>query len=283
MLHTTLAYKYVMTMAIVAFVNHYAPRLNLPFEVPLKDQEIQRLGVTTPECDEKMTYYGGGIRVDNYSIGFTDGFLNRSYSPYTGYFVITKLEDDGMTSFGIPLLHLNESSVSLMERASRMKYTVSTNDLYQLATNYLVALEIDQNTFEKRNPLSVEQGDFHSHRGLVPSPLMCVYWGEPMLRDPGSNGLAFEISAVSGELLELHAGNASGCKRLPLLKDLGKLLAISDKEFLTYSTLDRSNLLVNFAGLHCSDLHCPGFDEPLPSQMKAPPNLRQNTNSTSKQ
>jgi hypothetical protein len=79
---------------------------------------------------------------------------------------------------------------------------------------------------------------------------MCAYWGTPQLRDPGSNGFAFKISAVSGELLELNVGNASTCKGLPLIKDLDKLLAISDEEFLKYSPLERSNLVVRFAAVH---------------------------------
>jgi hypothetical protein len=133
-----------------------------------------------------------------------------------------------------------------MERASRMKYTVSTNDVYRMATNYLVALEIDPKSF-KKTPLTIDQGVFHSDRGLVPSPLIDVYWGKPALRDPGSNGIAFKISAVSGELLEMNVGNASGCKGLPLIHDLNKLLAISDEEFLKYSDADRSNLVARFA------------------------------------
>jgi hypothetical protein len=61
--------------------------------------------------------------------------------------------------------------------------------------------------------------------------------------------VAFEISAVSGELLELNAGNASGCKGLPLIKDLDKLLAISDEEFMKYSDTERSYLVARFVNL----------------------------------
>ncbi|HTY87275.1 MAG TPA: hypothetical protein VMB80_07410 [Candidatus Acidoferrum sp.] len=151
-----------------------------------------------------------------------------------------------MTSFGIPLLELHESSGSLMERASRMKYTVSTNDLRRIATNYLVALEIDPKAFAK-TPFEVDTLPFHSNRGLVPNPLMYAYWGKPALRAPGTNGMAFEISAVSGELLEMNVGNASGCGGLPLIKDFEKLGGISDEEFLKYSDVERSNLVVKFA------------------------------------
>ena len=249
MLQIPLAYKSVMTAAMIGFVNHYAPRLNMPFDIPIKEQDIQLLGVTPPECDKTLTLYGGGIRVKNYSFSFSDGCIQSPYAHFTGYFSVTKLEDDGMTSFGVPMLKPREPSNSLMERASRMKYTINTNELYRSATNILVALEIDQNVFEKKNLLRVEQGVFHSDRGLVPSPLIYIYWGKPELRDPSSNGIALEISAVSGDMLELNVGNASGCKGLPLVKDMDKLLAIPDSEFLKYSDQERSNLVVRFSAV----------------------------------
>jgi len=56
------------------------------------------------------------------------------------------------------------------------------------------------------------------------------------------------FSAVSGELLELNMGTATTCK-LPLIKDLSKLLAIPDDEFLKYSDTERSNLVVRFSDM----------------------------------
>jgi hypothetical protein len=250
MLQTTLAYKYVMTMAMVAFVNHYAPRLNLPIDVPIKDSDIHKLECAPPECSTNMTIFSGGFQIGKYSFGFQDGFIKSSYGLYTPYCVIVELEDDGLTSFGIPLLYPRESSVSVTERASRMKYTVKTNDLYRIATNYLVALEIDQKTFEKSRPFTILPNIYHSPQGLVPSPIMVACWGEPALRDPGSNGFAFKISSVTGELLEMNVGNASTCKGLPLIKDLDKLLAISDEEFLKMSPLEKSNPIVQFTAVH---------------------------------
>jgi hypothetical protein len=245
-----LAYKFVMFVAMIGFVDHYAPRLKVPVAVPLKVEEIQRIGVRAPRCDNIMTMYGGGMRVNNYSFSFNDGFfVDNRFSTFTGYFVVTKLEDDGMTSFGIPMLHLRESSHSLMERASLMPYSVSTNDLPHIAENYLAALDVDPNDVSTSHLLVIDRGLFHSERGLVPSPLMVVYWGRPLLRDPGSNGVAFEISSVSGQLLELNVGNACGCKALPLLRNLGQLLAISDEDFVKYSDLERSNLVVRFANV----------------------------------
>jgi hypothetical protein len=244
MLHVVpLAYKYVMYVAMVAFINCYAPKLNLPLKVPLQEQQVKP-GIQPPIITKTLMLYGGGIRVKNYALGFSGGMLDNE--PFVSAFRITKLEDDGMASFGIPLLHLHEASNSLMERASRMKYTISTNDLYRIGTNYLMALDIDPKNMETNGTLSVSQGIFHSNRGLVPSPLMDIFWKTSKLRDPGTNGMACMLSAVSGELLEMSVGNNCGCKGLPLIKDFKKLVAIPDEEFLKYSELDRSNLLARF-------------------------------------
>lgn len=59
---TPLAYKYVMVVAMIAFINHYAPRLNMPFDFPLKEQDIQRLGVDIPECDNVMIVMAAEFR-----------------------------------------------------------------------------------------------------------------------------------------------------------------------------------------------------------------------------
>ncbi|HTY87276.1 MAG TPA: hypothetical protein VMB80_07415 [Candidatus Acidoferrum sp.] len=67
---TPLAYKYVMLAAMIGFINHYAPRLNLPIDVPLKEQEIQRLHVSP--LDKVVPVCSGGIRVKNYLFDFGD-------------------------------------------------------------------------------------------------------------------------------------------------------------------------------------------------------------------
>jgi hypothetical protein len=247
-----LAYVYVMTMIMVNHVNYYAPRLHLPIEVPVEEQNIQllRVGRATTNVPA-MPIYGGRIQVDNYS--FTLGPSDR---------FTCKLEDDGYQSFGIPLAP-NASSRSAMEQASTNKYTVSTNDIYRMATNWLIALDMDVAELEKSHPPIVDQYPvFQSSRGPVPSPLLVVGWT--------NSDVSVVISAVSGELLKLDAGDGSFSKSgKNLIKDLGDLLSIPDEEFEKYSILERSNLLVRFAGLHCTDLHCPGVNDPKPSGTNA--------------
>ncbi|MGH7943112.1 MAG: hypothetical protein ACREFR_18795 [Limisphaerales bacterium] len=266
-----------MLATMIAWVNHYAPRLNLPFEVPVFRSEIQRCGaghpliaklssdpkrraeqikalrIQNPALGMVMCIYGAGIQISNCLISFPEGYDNTGFSNFTPLVHITKLEDDGMTSFGIPLLHLGEASNSLMERASRMKYTVTTNDLYAITTNYLRALDIDPKN-NNGNRISIDMRPFHSNRGLVPNPIMTAHWESPStraagdsIRFPGGTGVAFEISAVTGELLEMCAGDDCGCKELPLIKNFGALYAIPNAKFLQYSETERRNLVFQFA------------------------------------
>ena len=182
---------------------------------------------------------GGRLQVQNYS--FT--FHKESISLF-------QLADDGQQSFGIPNKN-KESSKSILERASRMKYSVSTNMIYQMATNWLVAFDIDLNKLEKLNPPCVNKyPDFHSDRGLVPSPLLVVDWKNTNTFGYDHTEVSVEISAVSGDLLEIQVGMNSFTKRnKPMIKDLDKLLAIPDEEFLKFSEAERTNLFARFANL----------------------------------
>ena len=141
MIQASLATKYVFTAAMIAFINHYAPPLHLPLDIPIKQKEIQSLHPPAAFVTQGKETYADLIRINNYSFSFGSDSLD-----------LMKLEEDGMQSFGILMERLGESSNSLMERASRMKYTVSTNDLYAIGTNYLAALEIDVPALEKNHP-----------------------------------------------------------------------------------------------------------------------------------
>lgn len=237
MLQVTLAYKYVVIAAMVSQINHYAPRMHLPIEVPVKEQDVRFLHVSTPIDLPSLQECGGRLQIKNYSFTFCNDWHN-----------IYNMDEHGYTSMGIPM-GPKESANSGMERASRMKYVVSTNDVYRMATNWIVALDIDLKKMEAVYPPRIDQGMFHSNRGLVPSPVITVEWKNQKIGyDPA--GVTVEISAVSGEFLKLRDGNGAFSKRKhPLIKDLKKLLAISDEEFLRYTEQERRKLVEQFAGV----------------------------------
>jgi len=193
-LTTPLAYKYVTIMAMMSQINYHAPRMHLPIDVPVKEQDIRFLHVASPIVMTNWVDIGGRLQVKNYSFTFAADWRQ-----------IYNLDDFGKHSLGIPAQE-KESGNSIMERASLMKYTVNTNDLYRLATNWIAGLDVDIAKLEAIYRPVIDDQQFHSKRGLVPSPLMSIEWKRPGY-DP--KGVRVEVSAVSGELLTLYDGNGS--------------------------------------------------------------------------
>jgi hypothetical protein len=91
-----------------------------------------------------------------------------------------------------------------------------------------------------------------------PTPIFEVTWGNKGERlsngmtDP-IPGVIVMVSGDTGELIHLRQEDLSFSKRPPaLIKDLDKLLAIPDAEFLQYSPEQRSNLVARFAAVNYS-------------------------------
>jgi hypothetical protein len=249
-----LAYKYVTIIAMITQVNYYGARMQLPIHTPLNDDDLKGVRVDIPVTKvPNMSICGGYIQAGNYSFIFGD----KSHD-------IANLDKYGYQSFGIPM-GPTESTKSGMERAARMKFIVSTNDVYRMATNWLIAMDVDLDQVEKIKPPHVNNYPFfNSDRGSVPNPLITVVWKGQSEKGSGPSDLEVQVSAITGELLKLSDGQGAFSKRSqPLVVGLKELVAIPDDAFLRYSTLERSNLLVKYAGVHCSDLHCPGIQDVL--------------------
>jgi hypothetical protein len=264
MLQAPLAFKYVIAVAMINFVNCYAPRLHLPVDVPITRDHIRFLNVSPLY----RGHYSARLQIENYSFSFSESML-----------LVNHLADDGLVSYGIPM-EPHESALAGMERASRMKYSMNTNDLYLVASNYLFKLGVDVAKMEKTRLLKVNKYPmFHSDRGWVSNPLLTVEWEDT--NAVGYNPfrvMEVQVSAVSGDLLHITDGSYFKDKEQPFVNDMDKLASISDDEFLKYSTLERSNLLVQFAGLHCTNMYYPGVDEPLYFRTNASGHGPENTN-----
>jgi hypothetical protein len=236
MLHVPFAYKYAVIAAMLCQVNFYAPRLRLPIESPVKEQDIRFLAVADPVITAKVRSYGGRIQVGSYSFGFTP----RGH-------VIRMLDKYGYQSLGVQMDE-HESSSSGLERASLMKYIVNTNDVYQMATNWLMALDVDIKRLESvETPRSNRYPLFHSKRGWVASPLLSVEWENPKLEGHDPDAVMVEISAVTGDLLQLRDGRGLfGTRTGAIVKNIEALLAISDEDFLKFNEQQRRGLVERY-------------------------------------
>jgi hypothetical protein len=140
--------------------------------------------------------------------------------------------------------------------------TMNTNDAYRIATNWLMAIDVDVQKLEKEHPATVEQ---MVPRDLGPLPIFEVYWGER-----GRSKVSVRIAGDTKDLLHLRQNDDSYSKRpFALIKDMDKLLAIPNEEFLKYSPMERSNLVARFAAVHY--LASTNELKNLLSQTNAPP------------
>jgi hypothetical protein len=233
MLPTPLAYKYVVIAAMMSQINYYGPRLHLPIDLPAKESDIRFLHVSPPVVGKGFQDIGGRIQVKNFSFTFAADWI-----------AIYNIDAQGKQSLGIEMSP-GESGRSGLERASMMKYTINTNDAYRIATNWISGLDVDLAKLESIYRPVVTQETFNSKRGPVPSPLISVEW-KPSGYSPHS--VTIQLSAVNGELLQLVDGNGPYQQaKEPLIRDLDKLLAISDAEFLKYDKQQRNALVARFA------------------------------------
>ena len=227
-----LAYKYVAVAAMLAEINHCADRLQLPAERPIGQESLKLIHVANPY----VTGFGGTLETTNYSfVFFKDGKLRRIQR-------INRFER-------IPLRELQ------LEQ-SHLKSLISTNDAYQLATNWLTAISIDIVALENRYHWSVEQKFFYpdatslddppeKRKRIVLLPIFHVSWG-----DKSKPAVMVSIFGPTKEMLGIYQNDDSFSQRpKDLLKDTDALLAIPDEEFLKYSPTERSNLVVRFSAV----------------------------------
>ena len=222
-----LAYKYVALAVMMAEINFCAGKLHLKDNLPIDRQHVIHELIVNPHD----LGFGGRLDTKNYSYTFGEnGHLK----------FITKLEDGRYQSMG--LYRGGLSMRDFMEQLSVVKSTIDTNEAYHIATNWLAVMEVDFAKLQKDESLKVEQQLVQSSkRGLVPVPLFYVKWGMKV---------DILINGINGDLLNLRQEDDSYSKRpLSLVKDMDKLLAIPDSDFLKYSDLERSNLVVRFSAV----------------------------------
>jgi hypothetical protein len=235
-----LAYKYVAIAVMLVEINFCAGRLQLMNEAPITVKSLNLQHVANPY----VTGFGGTLETTNYSfVFFEDGKLRRIQR-------INKFEK-------IPLR-------ALQLKLYRMPSLINTNEAYQLATNWLSAISVDVLTLEQRHPHSVIQKYFYpdstsikdlpeKRKKIALLPIFHVFWGDE--KEPA---VMVSIFGPTKEMLGIYQNDDSFSLRpAELVKDADKLLAIQDEEFLKYSDEERSNLVVRFSAVNCSQTNAP--------------------------
>lgn len=234
MISVPLAYKFVALAVMLSEINYCCGRLHLKENLPVTPQTISFCRIFDPT----LIGFDGRIDTKEYSFCFVKSGRLR---------FITKLEGRGHQDMG--LYRGGQTMEDFMQRAATIKSSINTNDACRLATNWLCAVQVDLGRLQSEKTLIVEQQQFNRGiSGSAPVPIFYVKWGDPV--EPTIDVM---ISGVSGELLNLRQEDDSYSKRpASLIKDMDKLLAIPDDDFLKYSSLERSNLVVRFGAVQYS-------------------------------
>jgi hypothetical protein len=212
------AYKYVITAIMLSEASFYADRLQLPVKLPLQASEVRIQGIGKPT---RPLGPGGAIDTGRYFFGF--GTQAR---------FMVKLHPFGNMSMAKENLLL-----------SRGTSLIDTNGAYQLATNWLHAIQVDVGELEKTNHAEVRQRWYYSAHGITKLPVFELRWG--VWDDPQ---IDVSIDGRTKEMVYIRQEN-DGFSRRPeeLIRNLDKLLEIPDEEFEKYSASERSNLVAQYA------------------------------------
>ena len=226
-----LAYKYLAITLMLAEINFCAGRLRLPADMPIQEQDLRAEAVSSPQ----VIGFAGRLDTDKYSFTFAkDGRLR----------FIIKLENG----------RGDKTLREYQEGLAKVKSTINSADAYRIATNWCSAMEIDLRRLEKEYPPMTRQqtfvpwADSGNTGARVPLPIFDVKWG-----DWARPVVDIQISGDTGELLKFRQEETTYSKRpASLIKDMDKLLAIPDEEFLKYSPIERSNLVARFSAVDYS-------------------------------
>ena len=242
-LFISLAYQYVALVLMLAEANHALRQIDI-----IGWQHFSATNVVSCYISPPRLRGGGSLDTATHSFGFgTEGRLQ----------FIQRLDPE-------PGLDLEQRHA----RWAKLKSLIDTNDAYQLATNWLIKLDVDLPALEKAHPPQVTQ-EFY-YRGGEPStgrvvmlPRYEVKWGtNPMLP-----AVWVSIFGPTKEPIYIRQNDASFSRRPSgLVKDIERLLAIPNRDFAEYSLAHRSNIVARSAvGTY------PGFSLPTLVPLKSAP------------
>ena len=228
-----LAYKYVAIAVMLAEINYCTVRLSLRVGQPISLGNLQ----TSYVSDPWVTGFGGTLETEKYSfIFYKSGILRR-----------------------IQRLHPYEKLPlrELQWKQSRLTSLINTNEAYQMATNWLMAISVDLPGLECKFPHSVDQRFFYpdatglddppdKRKRIFLLPIFHVYWG-----DKENPAVLVSIYGPTKEMLGIYQNDDSFSLRpRNLLTNVDSLIDIGDDEFMKYSEGQLKDLIARFAAVN---------------------------------
>jgi hypothetical protein len=235
----TAAYKYVAMAVMLTNCNLFVQQTHLPLDHPITQTNIvlSRCSVAPP----RLMGFGGSIVTEKYFFGF-------------GH--------DHMANFWQWEFH-PESSKNIRQQQegwSKMTSQVGTNEVRELALDWLMNLGVDVATMEKKYPCKIKQKFFYQNsngslapldKSTVQLPIFEISWGSIPLRGHPEYSYSAATMTIFGptrELIEYHLFDDALMLRPKLtIKDYEELLTITNETFYKFDEMQRSNLVKQFA------------------------------------
>lgn len=244
----TLAYKYVGLAALLAEINFCADRMGLAINLPIPKSDLRETYVSPTWLE-----FGGTLTTTTYRFGLVAGQLRT----------VTRQNLD--------------SDLSIRERHEKwatMKSLLGTNEAYQLATQWLSAIEIDVKELERKHPVQVKQRFFYPDaidadeqppdalKRKIMLPAFAIEWGKGL-----NPAVQISVFGPTKELTRMYIRDTAVIRRPKLsLRNPERLLAISDNDFKRFSDEQKAKLL---------EEHLPSINYPSvrPRKEPEPPNV----------
>jgi hypothetical protein len=221
-LQHALAYEQAAARRMLAEVNFYVERLNLPESQPVKNASARVNppwfgGLGAVETKDFLYSFVGSDRKPITNQHGAEGFLEHGKLAY----IIRK------EPFALLTNEVGDDFSALTEKLSKIPSQIDTNQAYQLATQWLAAADVDLAALEKRHLPLVEQHFVYSgpitwEFGKEPPPntpkkllpIFDVTWGGASESSPP---VSVEIYGPTKELIHLRMEDTRYSKRQPIV------------------------------------------------------------------
>lgn len=236
-----MAYAAAMTRSMLAKANWLANRLNLPIRRPIQESDINYAGDTDEPFFLALKHYPTWIPDTIYGTNIYDTNISRLQRILALKFGIEGTLDTSSYEFNFQdgqLVELVRQNVSQGERYSdRIAEVMAaphihpplarTDEVYQIATNWLAAIDVNLDMLEKsRLPHPVRQEEYQPDSASDSVPVYFVAWGTNYYglkylyhywhTNEWHPSVMVEIGPRK-ELLEIYVGDATFFSNTPTL------------------------------------------------------------------
>lgn len=227
---TNLAYNYIAMALMLAEASFFTGKTGISQHLPITEVDVRNGSHVGPPNPKD---FGGSILTDHYFFGFGWGHLANFYK--RGFMPTT--------APGI-----RQRNMELSKQTSQ----IDSNGAVRLATNWLAHLGIEIPALESKYKRNVVQWRHYPDGENAQAVLLPVYqveWRGILLRSRRYESAVATVTifGATKELVECRVLDDSLFSRPRIqLKEMEKLLAISNDEFGSLPATERSNLVVRF-------------------------------------